>query len=216
MDRIQIDAMTMRPTNLFIVDDHYMVIEGIRSLLANETDIHWLGHATNLVSCRAFLNSRQPDVILMDVNLPDGSGIDLCREVWQRYPAIRIIGLSTFNQQSYVQRMMANGACGYLLKNADRSELLAAIAAVMRGERYISADAGAPASNRSTGDIPVLTRRELEVLALIAGGFTNVQIAERLFLSVTTVETHRKNLLAKFDTKNTANLILRAAQMQLI
>ncbi len=205
-----------KPTDLFIVDDHYMVIEGIRSLLGSEPDIHWMGHATTAASCRAFLNTRQPDVVLMDVNLPDGSGIDLCRDVRQRYPSVRIIGLSTFNQQSYVQRMMANGACGYLLKNADKNELLAAIAAAMRGERYVSADAGAPAAHRSAGGIPILTRRELEVLALIAEGLTNAQIAERLFLSVTTVETHRKNLLAKFDTKNTANLILRAAQLQLI
>lgn len=206
----------MSTVSVFVVDDHYMVIEGIRSLLEKADGINWLGHATNMASCRAFLNSRQPDVVLMDVNLPDGNGIDLCREIRRRYPSVRIIGLSTFNQQSYVQRMMASGASGYVLKNAGKDELIAAIQAVMNGRTYISPDAGASAQHRSTGDIPILTRRELEVLTLIADGLTNGEIAQKLFVSITTVETHRKNLLAKFETKNTANLIRKASQMQLI
>ena len=107
--------------SVFIVDDHYMVIEGIRSLLQNEKEIDWMGHATNAASCLAFLKQQQPDVILMDINLPDLSGIDLCKEVRAKYPSIFVIGLSTFNQQAYVRNMMENGASGYVLKNADKS-----------------------------------------------------------------------------------------------
>ncbi|MGB5005287.1 MAG: response regulator transcription factor, partial [Ferruginibacter sp.] len=84
---------------LFIVDDHFMVIEGIHSLLQNEKDIEWMGHAGNASSCLAFLQQQKPDVLLMDINLPDKSGIDLCREVKELYPSVNILGLSTFNQQ---------------------------------------------------------------------------------------------------------------------
>ena len=112
---------------LFIVDDHYMVIEGIHSLLQNEMDIEWMGHAMNAASCLAFLQQEKPDVILMDINLPDKSGIDLCGEVKEKYPAIQILGLSTFNQQSFIEKMIGSGASGYVIKNATQQELMEAI-----------------------------------------------------------------------------------------
>lgn len=202
-------------TRIFIVDDHYMVIEGIRSLLQNEKGIEWLGHAMNAGSCMAFLQQELPDVILMDINLPDKSGIDLCAEVKKKYPGVFIIGLSTFNQLSFIQRMMDNGASGYLLKNATQEEILTGISAVMKGKLYLSAEA-ATSLQQSRQDIPVLTRREKEVLELIASGMTNNEIAAKLFVSVATVDTHRKNLLAKFDARNIAMLIKTAVQLQLI
>ena len=193
-------------TKIFIVDDHYMVIEGIRSLLQNERSIEWMGHATNAASCLAFLNKQLPDVILMDINLPDINGIDLCKEVKTKYPSVFIIGLSTFNQQSFIQKMMDNGASGYLLKNATQEEITSAIETVMKGKTYLSEEAS-NTLRKENGTHIVLTRREKEVLELIADGMTNAEIAQKLFVSVTTVDTHRKNLLAKFDTKNTAALI---------
>lgn len=202
-------------TSIFIVDDHYMVIEGIRSLLQNEKGIEWAGHAMNADSCLAFLKQKQPDVILMDINLPDKSGIDLCAEVKKLYPSVFIIGLSTFNQQSFIRRMMDNGASGYVLKNATQEELLDGIQTVMKGKLYLS-DEAAVSLQSSGSDVPVLTRREKEVLALIADGMTNSEIATRLFVSVATVDTHRKNLLAKFDARNIAMLVKTAVQMQLI
>ena len=191
---------------LFIVDDHFMVIEGIHSLLQNEKDIEWMGHATNAASCLAFLQQQKPDVILMDINLPDISGIDLCKEVKTKYPSVFIIGLSTFNQQSFIQKMMDNGASGYVLKNATQEELTSAIETVMKGKTYLSEEAS-NTLRKENGTNIVLTRREKEVLELIADGMTNAEIAQKLFISVTTVDTHRKNLLAKFETKNTAALI---------
>ena len=193
-------------TKTFIVDDHYMVIEGIRSLLQNEKSIEWMGHAMNASSCLAFLNKQLPDVILMDINLPDISGIDLCKEVKTKYPSVFIIGLSTFNQQSFIQKMMDNGASGYVLKNATQEELTNAIETVMKGKTYLSEEASHTLRKENASNI-VLTRREKEVLELIGDGMTNAEIAQKLFISVTTVDTHRKNLLAKFDTKNTAALI---------
>ena len=204
-------------TSVFITDDHYMVIEGIRSLLQQEKGIDWMGHATNAASCLAFLQQQVPDVILMDINLPDQSGIDLCREVKRLHPSVFILGLSTFSQQSFIEKMLANGASGYVLKNATGVELMEAIDTVMRGKQYLSFDVAVALRQPGlTGNLPVLTRREKEVLLLIAEGLTNSAIAGQLFISSTTVDTHRKNLLAKFDAKNTASLIRMAAQMQLI
>lgn len=203
-------------TKVFIVDDHYMVIEGIRSLLQNEKNIEWLGHASNAASCLAFLQQQQPDVILMDINLPDVSGIELCKEVRQKYPAVFVIGLSTFNQQSFIQKMMENGASGYVLKNATQEELMDAVAAVAAGKTFLSDEAAQSLRKSNEGEIPVLTRREKEVLELIADGLTNNEIAQKLFISVTTVDTHRKNLLAKFDARNIASLVKTAVHMQLI
>lgn len=203
-------------TKVFIVDDHYMVIEGIRSLLQHEKNIDWAGHASNAASCLAFLNQQLPDVILMDINLPDKSGIDLCKEVREQYPSVYIIGLSTFNQQSFIQKMLQNGASGYVLKNATQEELLEAIEAVAKGKTYLSDEVASSLRKINTGEIPVLTRREKEVLELIAEGMTNNEIAGKLFISVTTVDTHRKNLLAKFDARNIAALIKTAMQLQLI
>jgi DNA-binding NarL/FixJ family response regulator len=201
---------------IFIVDDHYMVIEGIRSLLQYEKSIDWLGHAMNADSCIAFLRQQQPDIILMDINLPDKSGIDLCREVKEKFPSVFIIGLSTFNQQSFIQKMLDNGASGYVLKNASQTELMEAIQTVAKGKIFLSDEAALSIRKSNVTGIPVLTRREKEVLELIAEGMTNNEIAQKLFISTTTVDTHRKNLLAKIEAKNTASLIRIATQLKLI
>ena len=200
---------------LFITDDHYMVIEGIHSLLQNEKQIEWLGHATNAASCLAFLKQCLPDVILMDIGLPDISGIDLCKEVKQKYPSVFIIGLSTFNQLSFIEKMMENGASGYVLKNATRAELIEAIELVSKGKRYLSDEVAKTIKSKPESNI-LLTRREKEVLGLIADGMINNEIAQKLFISITTVDTHRKNLLAKFDAKNIASLIKAAMLLQII
>lgn len=204
-------------TKVFIVDDHYMIIEGIRSLLQNIDNIEWMGHAMNAASCLAFLRRQTPDVILMDINLPDRNGTDLCKEVKELLPRIQILGLSTFSQQSFIEKMMTNGASGYILKNASQEELIEGIETVMLGKQYLSLDAEQAMKRPDWGQgIPLITRREKEVLSLIAEGLTNAEIAEKIFVSSTTVDSHRKNLLAKFEAKNTASLIKMAAQAGLI
>lgn len=200
---------------VFIVDDHYMVIEGIRSLLQHEKNIEWMGHAMNAESCLAFLANQQPDVILMDINMPGKSGIDLCKEVKEKYPSVFIVGLSTFNQQSFVQKMMENGASGYVLKNASKEEIMEAMNTVVRGKQYLSFEVVQTIRSNQDNKI-ILTRREKEVLELIAEGMTNNEIAGKLFISVATVDTHRKNLLAKFNAKNTAELVKLAFYHKII
>lgn len=202
-------------TGIFVVDDHYMVIEGIRSLLQNEKTLDWMGHATNAESCLSFLKLHEPDVILMDVNLPDKSGIDLCKEVKQLYPAIAILGLSTFNQQAVIKNMIDNGASGYVLKNATKEELLEAINSALKGKVYYSFEVLNSLRKPEPNQL-LITRREKEVLLLIAEGLTNAAIAEKLFISIPTVNTHRKSLLEKFDVKNTAMLIGKATKLALI
>jgi DNA-binding NarL/FixJ family response regulator len=201
---------------IFIADDHYMVVEGIRSMLLQEKNIEWMGHAMTAASCMAFLHTQQPDVLLLDINLPDKSGIDLCKEIKDKYPDIFIVGLSSFNQQSYIQKMMFNGASGYVLKNATREEIIIAIETVINGDTFLSNEASITMRENKDAEIPVITRREKEVLQLIAEGLINKEIAEKLFISTTTVDTHRNSLLSKFDVKNTANLIRLAAQFHLI
>lgn len=202
-------------TKLFIVDDHYIVIEGIRALLDQHPDIEWLGYAMTAGSCLAFLENNKPDIILMDINLPDTNGIALCGEVKKKYPHTSVIGLSTFNQQSFVRNMVDSGASGYVLKNATREELLTAIKTVHDGKIYYSDDVAELVKQSPAAEI-IITRREKEVLVFISEGLTNAQIAEKLFISVTTVDSHRKNLLTKFNTPNVAALITQAMRLQLI
>lgn len=202
-------------TGIFVVDDHYMVIEGIRSLLQNEKTIDWMGHATNAESCLSFLKLHEPDVILMDINLPDKSGIDLCKEVKQLYPSVAVLGLSTFNQQAIIKNMIDNGALGYVLKNATKEELLEAVNSVLKGKVYYSFEVLSALRKPEPNQL-LITRREKEVLLLIAEGLTNAAIAEKLFISIPTVNTHRKSLLEKFDVKNTAMLIGKATKLGLL
>jgi DNA-binding NarL/FixJ family response regulator len=202
---------------VFIVDDHPLVQEGIRSLLSGEKDIELCGYAMTAGSCLGFFLNNTADVLLMDIELPDMNGIELCKEVKTKYPGVMVLGLSTFNQGSYVTRMMENGASGYVVKNADKKELLEAIHEVNKGKIYLSFEAGqALRKNNAAPQVPLITRREKEILTLIAEGLTNPEIAEKLFVSSSTVDSHRKNLLAKLNVKNTAALVKFAMDHSLI
>lgn len=208
----------MTKIKVFIVDDHFMVIEGIKSLLLNNDEIEMVGYASNAISCQSFLRNNQPDVILMDISMPEISGIELCREVKQKYPLVQVLGLSTFDEKSFVMKMMENGASGYLLKNASKQELTKAIHLAYNRKRYLchSASDALKSALKEKDSLPFITRREKEVLQLIAEGLTNVEIAERLYISSSTVDTHRKSLLFKYNMKNTASLIRFVTQNGLI
>lgn len=205
--------------SVFIVDDHPVVIEGIHSLLMNEKDIAWVGQAMNAASCLGFFVNNTADVVLMDISMPGMDGVELCAVMKEKYPGIFILGLSTFNQGLYIKKMMENGASGYILKNSSKEELIEAIHVVKDGGIYFSGEAGqALAEYQKSGktELPILTPREKEILELIAEGFTNPQIAEKIFLSQFTIDSHRKNLLAKLNVKNTASLIRLAVERKLI
>lgn len=206
----------MKKLKVFIVDDHAMVVEGIRVLLQNEEEISFCGFASNAGQCLAHLQQQLPDVILMDINLPGTNGIELCALIRKKYPAVFVIGLSTFNQLSYIKKMMENGASGYLLKNAGREELTGAIKKVVRGQEFMSPEVALLVKAGTRNQAPLLTRREKEVLELVVEGCTNTEMAKKLFISVATVDTHRKNLLTKLNARNTAALVKTAIECHLV
>lgn len=204
---------------VFIVDDHPVVIEGIHSLLQNQKDIEWVGHAMNAASCLGFFVNNTADVVLMDISMPGMDGVELCAIMNEKYPGVFILGLSTFNQGLYIKKMMENGASGYILKNSSKEELLKAIHTVNGGGIFFSGEAGEALKEyqkSSKAQMPELSPREKEILGLIAEGYTNPQIAEKIFLSQFTVDSHRKNLLAKLNVKNTAMLIKLAVENKLL
>lgn len=163
----------------------------------------------------AFLQRIQPDVILLDINLPDKNGMDICKEIKSKYSSIKIIALSTFNQDSYINNMLDNGANGYLLKNATKQEMLKAIDTVLRHKQYLAREVSDILKD-SSHQKPILTRREKEVLRLVAEGLTSAEIGKILYISTTTVDTHRKHLLEKLKVNNTAILIKTATQLGLL
>jgi len=203
-------------TKIILVEDHTMVTEGVRAFIAQEPDLTCLATCGTGENLMQVLPARQPDLILMDVNLPDTTGIELCKKVKEKYPAILVIALSINNQPGIIRKMMESGASGYVLKDAGKHEIIEAIRSVLTGKIYYGRSASMALRRPDEAAIPALTRREREVLELIADGFTNPQIAETLFVDVTTIDFHRKNMIAKYHVKNTAALIKVAVSNNLI
>ena len=200
---------------IFIVDDHPMVIEGFKTLLSQNESIVVVGTAINAFEAISFIAKNEVDIAFIDINLPDISGIELCKKIKTEFPSIICLALSTFNDRGYVSKMIENGASGYLLKNSSREEIYKAISEVLIGNMYFNV--GYQKQNISKYDeIPIITRREKEVLIQIAEGLTNQQIANKLFISITTVSSHRQNLMLKLEANNTASLIKNALKFDLI
>lgn len=197
---------------ILIVDDHPIVVEGLK-LVLSEYDCRT---AMSGIECLQILQQFTPDIILLDINLPDLSGIDLCKTITEQYKRIKILAISSFNQRSWIIRMMGNGAKGYILKNATDEEIKEAIQEVMEGKEHYSPEIAEIINKKSHQDEAFLTRREIEILRLIADGDTNVVIANKLCVSPLTVDSHRKNLIMKLDAKNTASLIKIALTKGLI
>jgi DNA-binding NarL/FixJ family response regulator len=188
---------------IVIVDDHPMVIEGLKALLSNYNDTLTVTHTfTSGKEAYEYLSGGGDRVVLMDINLPDISGIELCEKLFAVNPKIKILGISTYNDASIIRQMVHKGARGYLMKNASAIELYTAIENIYDGKTYFSLDVKSILAESSLKNIPHLTRREKEILRLIATGETTHQIADKLFVSPLTVETHRRNLMQKFSVNN--------------
>lgn len=200
---------------VFIVDDHPMVIEGMRTMLQQLPDIQVCGFAMNATSCLGYFVNQTADVVLLDINLPDENGIEVCRALLKKKPSLKIVALTNFDQLTYLQSMRDAGAKGYLLKNASQEELEKTIQLVYNGQEYWLGKESVKESLNDHNKL-LLTRRELEVLRLIAEGLTNHEIAEKLFVSDSTVDSHRKNLIVKLQVKNTAALVRAAYENKII
>lgn len=193
-----------------IIDDHHVVVEGISSLLREDPSITHILWADTAEKALNQLKKEHIDFILLDINLPDQSGLELCSKIKAHYPKIPIIALSTFSQPGIILKMLQNGAEAYVLKNASAEELHEAIQAVFSNEIYLSSEAKEIVKKYEAAPsikTPIFTRREKEVLKLIAEGLTNQEIAEKLFISQLTVISHRKSLVEKTGAKNTAQLV---------
>lgn len=197
---------------ILIVDDHPIVVEGLKMVL---TDFDCKTARTGN-ECLEIIRTFEPDIILLDINLPDINGIDLCKTILEKNKRTKILAISSFNQRSWITRMMDNGAKGYILKNATDDEIKTAITDVLQGKEHFSPEIAEMIIKKSHQEETFLTRREIEILRLIADGDTNVVIADKLCVSPLTVDSHRKNLIMKLDAKNTASLIKIALTRGLI
>ena len=218
----------MSTIKVIIADDHKIIRVGLRGLLEREKDIHVVGEAENAAEIFQILSNHSADVILMDIDLGDVNGIQVTSQIKYEYPSIHVLGLTMHEEPDYIVKMLEAGASGYLLKNAGREELLSAIHAVSKGDSYFSQKVSStlmqlvtkqkisqPADSKLVNQTP-LSDRELEVLRLIAQEFSNGEIAEKLFISIRTVDTHRRNLLEKLQVKNTVGLVKYAIEKGII
>ena len=200
---------------IIIADDHKIFRDGVISILADEADIEVIGEAADGESVIDLLSRVEPDVLLLDISMGKTDGITVAGELAKKHPAVKILALSMHDEPDYIVKMSEAGAAGYLLKDAGSDELLKAVRRVADGETYYGQHASSALVKHllnkdkraaAKSKIP-LTRREIEVLELIAAEYTNPEIAEKLFIGIRTVDTHRRNLIEKLNVKNTAGLV---------
>jgi DNA-binding NarL/FixJ family response regulator len=204
-------------TDALIVEDHPVVVEGLMNILQNHPALKNIYTAFDGVSCIRVMQNLSPPLVLLDINLPDANGVDLCNTIKEGWPGTMVIAISSCTERSIIKKMISAGASGYLLKNAPGDEIADAISKVLSGYRYFDKEVEAIlASSASKQTLPLLTRREQEVLVMIAEGLTNGEIAEKSFVSTLTIDTHRKNLLVKLGAKNSAALVRIAIEQGLI
>ncbi|MGF1557342.1 response regulator transcription factor [Paucihalobacter sp.] len=209
-------------TTLFIIDDHPLVADGVTTMLKSESNMSVIGVAKTGKEALSFLASSTPDIILLDINLPDIDGLELCERIKALKLNSQILILTSINDFAIISQALSKGANGYLLKDMERKELLEAIDTVLDRKIYVSNAANekllAQYQNKAK-DKPqsiVLTRREKEILGLLDKGMNGPQIAEHLFISAYTVETHRKNLMQKLNATNTQMLLKMAREFHFL
>lgn len=198
---------------IILADDHRVFIDGMKALLNQVSGLEVIGDAQNGEELVKLAGVLQPDVILTDVQMPVMDGITAAREISKRYPAIRIVALTMLNESMFIRKMLEAGVSGYVIKTVDKDELVEVIRKVAAGEKHFDAAVTAQllanfSGRTSSGNNPLemLTRREKEILKLIAQGLTDKEIAEQVHLSALTVISHRKNMLSKLGLKNKVEL----------
>lgn len=204
--------------NIAIVDDHPIVIEGLKMMLMSQPAFSIPETFTSGSEIIGFIQSNKVDIILLDITLPDANGTELCREIKKISPDTSVIMFSNRSERSIIMQSIQNGASGYLLKNTSIHELVVCIKGALSGDIVFCHETKQIISRPSQNEIPIprLTKREKQILQLVARGKTSNMIAEELFLSSLTVDTHRKNLLQKFQAKNSTELVNQAIQLHMI
>ena len=214
----------MDKIRILLADDHKIFREGVRSILEKEQDMEVVGEAANGVEVIELIEQVEVDVLVLDIDIGTPNGIEITELISQNHPETKILILSMMGFHDFVIQALEKGAIGFLLKNTGKDEVLTAIRSVSKGDSYFSREVSAilieqlqkPASlKRKSTEIPI-SPREIEVLKLIAQEFSNSEIAEKLYISIRTVDTHRRNLLEKLGAKNTAGLVKFAIQKGLV
>lgn len=214
----------MDKLRIIIADDHHILLDGLKALLQKQKDIEIVGMFSDGKAVSEALPGLQADVALLDINMPEMNGHVLTQLICEQYPSIRVIILSMYDDAGHIMEMIEAGASGYLLKNITDRELLDAIRTVAQGKLYFSSEVSEKITTLAVQqqkkseepEEPRLTDRELEVLRLIAEEYSNARIAEQLFISERTVETHRKNMLRKTSNKTIVGLLKYALERQII
>ena len=216
----------MSQINILLVDDHNIVKQGLRAILESESNITIVDEASDGKDAIQKLETNELiDFVIIDINMPVMNGIDATEIITKKFPNIKVLALTMLNEEYHIRKMLKAGADGYILKNSSKDELLSAVTAISKGEHYFSKEAtniimmdmvqGAPSIDEPQVEKVYLTGREKDILKLIAQEFTNAEIAGKLFISVRTVDAHRRNLLQKIGARNTAGLVVYAIEHKL-
>jgi DNA-binding NarL/FixJ family response regulator len=201
--------------NVIIIDDHKILLEGLEQLIKHSDTACVTNTGYSIADCRKLLERGLPDVLMLDVGLPDGDGCELCAELLRKYPALKILMLTTYAEIAVITRALDGGALGYVLKNATSEEIMAGIRTVASGERFLC-DEVKILLKKDAGKRITLTGRERELLKLIVEGCSNDEIADRMCLAPQTVKGYRRNLIFKLDVHNTAQLVKMAIKEKLV
>lgn len=205
-------------TNLFIVDDHQIVIDGLRSLLDNETDYTIVGSCNKPLEVCTMLEECKADILLTDINMPGMTGVELTRTVRKKFPGIKVLALSMYGERQVIKEMVDAGISGYILKNTGKHELLEALDKIAKGQNFFCEDVMTEMmkSLKNESSVGHLTNREVEIIRLIEKELSNKKIADLLFISERTVETHRKNIFRKSGTQSIVGLLKFAYDHKII
>jgi DNA-binding NarL/FixJ family response regulator len=205
-------------TKIIIVDDHQIFRKGFAMIIGTFPDMELIGEASNGQEFLDLIEKTKPDLVFMDIKMPVMNGIDATKSALQKYPELKIVALSMFGEEKYLQSMMEAGAIGFLLKDVLREELEIAIKLYLDGKNYYSEELLSFFTKKYINDKldDDISRRELEVLKLVAKGFTNQEISDSLFISLRTVEGHKTSLIQKTGSKNIVDLLIYALKKKLI
>jgi len=211
----ELSSSDSQPIRVAIVDDHTMISDGLERLI-NESKIAFVtGKAYSGAGCWELLRIKQPDVLLLDIGLPDGNGIDICGKIKEKYPQLKVLILTSYGELATITRAFDAGADGYVLKNSMPEELIEGIRTVSSGERFLCEEVNITLRNK--GDNPIeLTRREIELLKLIMAGYTLPEQADKMCLGYHTVRGYRQKLNVKLGAHNTVQLMQNAKALKLI
>jgi DNA-binding NarL/FixJ family response regulator len=215
----------MAKYKILIADDHAMVRDGVKNLIRQNKDYIVVGEASTGRQALDLYDELKPDLLIMDISMPDMNGMEVSREILSKDAQASIVILSMYDDEDYISRCLEYGVKGYVVKNESGSELEYAIKTVLQGKNYFSRQAqdvifkkySQNVTRKKTKDDAVkLTKREIEIIRLIAEGLTSQQMADKLFISPRTVETHRANLMKKVGVKNAVELVKKAQQLDLL